>query len=362
MTIAVYGATGKLGRRVAHELARQKIEFVAGGRDEQRLRDLSRELGGLEYRVAAVDDEQSLRKFVDGHRVLINCASPAGICGAPLLETALACRAHYLDAHGEQWFIRQTFDSYGASAQQRGIALIPALGFDFALGDCIARLAACAREPARQIIVAYALRGANVGQDSVRYAGDSSSGPELVYRNGTWRAAGITFDLAFFDFPPPLGRQQMARYGSGEVETIPRHTRTRDVITLITARSLVPHPALLPVFPVLRPLVSMIRRTPLRRLLHLAVPARPVNTAAGEPEVGEFVIAAVATGEDGLQTRGVVSGRDWHHITAMACVAGAKLVLSPDFDRRGALSPASAFDPKTFLDGLQAHGVTWTVD
>ena len=61
----------------------------------------------------------------------------------------------------------------------------------------------------------------------------------------------------------------MSRFGSGEVITVPHHVKTQSVSTLITSTSLCPYPLLLPVFPVIRPVVGLMRRTPARAIFNL---------------------------------------------------------------------------------------------
>jgi short subunit dehydrogenase-like uncharacterized protein len=281
----------------------------------------------------------------------------------PLVRAALASGTPYADAAGEQPFIRRIFEEYGAAAERRGIVLVPALGFDYAVGDCLARITALGHQPAAEVVIAYALKGPGVSGNSLRFAAEVPGGGEVVYRDGRWRPARARVDRVSFDFPPPLGRQRMGRYGSAEVLTVPRHTRTRTVTTLITASSLVPHPALLPFFPWLRPAVAVLRRTPLRRLLATAVRWTRKTTPRPEDRLtGSFVIGILVRGEDGSTARGVVQGRDFQGLTAVILAYGAQRLARGALERTGALAPAVALDPRALLDHLAAHGVTWSVE
>ena len=98
-------------------------------------------------RVASVDDGPSLRALVDGADVLINCAGPFTYAGEPVVRAAIDAGVHYVDSTGEQSFMRMVFDRYGPDAERRGLALVPACGFDYVPGDCIARLVARGHEP-----------------------------------------------------------------------------------------------------------------------------------------------------------------------------------------------------------------------
>lgn len=161
---------------------------------------------------------------------------------------------------------------------------------------------------------------------------------------GRWMPVPLELDRGSFEFPAPFGRRRMSRYGSGEVMTVPRHTRTREVRTLITTTSLCPHPALLPVFPVLRLVISLARRTPgARGLLRWAAsmaarrgsaaapaPAPPGTSTlqAPSPDAGRrFVVVAEASGPDGSIGRAEAFGGDFHTITA-ALLAHSAVTLA----------------------------------
>jgi short subunit dehydrogenase-like uncharacterized protein len=326
--------------------------------------------------VAPIEDAAALGRALEGCAAVVNCA-PAAACGDRLLYAALDTHAHYVDAAGEQHHIQRLFDAFGDEAGRRGIAIVPACGFDYAIGDCLAKLAARDCEPAAEIVIAYCIEGSDVSGNSAQNAANAPVAPEVVYRAGRWRPVPFELDRGAFDFPAPFGRRQMSRYGSGEVITVPRHTRTREVRTLITTTSLCPHPALLPVFPVLRPAIGLARRTPgARDLLRLAAslaarrgspaPTAPAESAAHPATVPtvdpgrRFVVAAEAKGLDGSAGRATAVGGDFHTITAaLLAYAAVSLVSSR---ASGVFSPATAFPPDALLDALAPLGVTWSSD
>jgi short subunit dehydrogenase-like uncharacterized protein len=362
--VAVYGATGRTGGLVVSELGRLGAEVVAGGRDGAALAELAdRHRHVVARRVADVSDPGSLRSMLEGCGVVVNCAAPLSALGEPVLRAAIEAGAHYVDPAGEQPYIREVLERFGGAAEARGVAVVPALGFDYAPGDCIARLAAAGREPLREVVIAYAVTGAGVSRDALAARGATTAGREVVYRDGRWRHAPRGIHRAAFRFPPPLGRQPMQRYGSGEAVTVPRHTRTSRVTTLITASTWAPHERFVPWMPLLRPIAGMARRTPVGRLLEVAArrPGGSGTERGADRESGSFVIAAVAHGSDGSVGRGLVEGRDFHGLTAATLATGA-IRLAVANGRAGALPPAAAFEPAGFLDALGDRGLRWRVE
>jgi short subunit dehydrogenase-like uncharacterized protein len=358
VTIVLYGATGYTGRLVLDELERRGLEYVLGGRDEAKLTRLA-DGRAATASVAPLDDARALRELLADASAVISCAGPFTLAGDALVRAAIDTGTHYMDSTGEQPFIKQVFDDHGAAAERAGVALVPALGFDYSPGDCIARLTARGREPLEELVLAYAVEGLGISRGTMRSGLEIAKGGDFVYEDGDWRPAPFGVLRAGFDFPEPIGRQTMARYPSGEVITVPRHTRTKRVVSMVTARTVAPHPSLGPVLPYTMPALALTLRTPLRGLLNRAIGALPEGPAEAQRRKAEFTIVAVARDENGSERRGVVRGSDVYGLTAVTLVHGAELMSAAGYDRAGALAPAAAFDPEAFLNYLGGHGVSW---
>ena len=113
--------------------------------------------------------------------MVINCAGPFTLAGDALVRAAIATGTHYVDSTGEQTFIRMVFDRHDRAAQRAGVALLPALGFDYAPGDCIARLAAEGLEPLDELVLAYAVEGFGMSRGTLRSALEAMKGGDVVY-------------------------------------------------------------------------------------------------------------------------------------------------------------------------------------
>ena len=361
VTIVLYGATGYTGRLVADELARRGMDHVLSGRNADKLARLAGERG-VPATAAPLGDVRALRELLAGATAVINCAGPFTLAGDALVQAAIATGTHYVDSTGEQSFIKMVFDRHGRTAERAGVALVPALGFDYAPGDCIAHLSARGLEPLAELTMAYAVQGFGMSRGTLRSGLEMMKGGDVVYEDEQWRPAPGGVFRAGFDFPEPIGHQRMIRYPSGEVITVPHHTRTRKVTSLVTARTANPVPALAPVMPYTLPALALALRTPLRGLLGKAVGLLPEGPAEEARRGAEFTILAVARAADGTTRRGIVRGADVYGLTAVTLVHGAELMAAPGFDRAGALGPAAAFDPAAFLNHLGDHRVSWQLD
>jgi len=182
----------------------------------------------------------------------------------------------------------------------------------------------------------------------------------LTFISLPWKPAPLRSGRAErFAFPAPVGPQPVTRYPSGEVLTVPRHVRTRRVTSLITVETLAGTPKAAPLVPLLTPALALALRSPLARLAEPLLTRYPEGPSEASRDKVRFTIVALAHGEDGRTRRGVATGGDVYALTAATAVHGAALMAQEGYDRAGVLSPASAYDPRAFLDALAAHGVTY---
>jgi hypothetical protein len=68
-----------------------------------------------------------------------------------------------------------------------------------------------------------------------------------------------------------------------------------------------------------------------------------------------MIVCEAKRGE--VERKGVISGKDVYGLTAAAITRGAILASRRGFDGRGGLAPSQAFDPKSFLTGLERFDV-----
>ena len=355
--IAVYGATGYTGRLVASELLRRGFEARLCGRSGSKLRALREELGvDWETRTAAVDDPVCLRKAFDGAEVVLSCAGPFTYYGAPVIEAALDVGAHYCDTTGEQPYMKRVFDFMDEPAESRGVAVVPAVGFDIVPGDLAASLA-CGDGSWDEVVVAYAVSGFGMSRGTMRSAAEMLTGEDLEFADGAWVTApgGLVRDR--FTYPPPLGEQVVTKFPGGEIVTVPRHVSTRAVRGRMTVGSYAPHPAVAGAVPYAVPAIGALMRTPFGGALDGLIDRLPEGPTDDARRASRFTIAVEARGSGGSVSRASVSGQDVYGLTAVIAVEMARALGEGRVS--GALAPAEVVDAREFLDFLGEHGVTY---
>src|SRR5680860_1236510 len=103
--VLLFGATGYTGRLVADALFRRGASFSIAGRNRDELARVASSCGGVEVRVADVEDVGSLVAALRGCRVLVTTVGPFSQLGEAAVEAALRAGVHYVDSCGESLFI-----------------------------------------------------------------------------------------------------------------------------------------------------------------------------------------------------------------------------------------------------------------
>jgi short subunit dehydrogenase-like uncharacterized protein len=358
--IAVYGATGYTGRLVCAELAEAGADFIVSGRNAEKLDALRAELQlDAPATTAKLDDPVALRALLADCAAVIDCAGPFVRFGEPILAAAVETGTHYLDTTGEQPYMQMAFERYGSDAARAGVAVIPAMGFDYVPGDMLASLTAEGMGEVDEIAMHYCWQGFQPSQGTARTTLEILAGEDVEWSNMEWVEAGGSPSRGSYEFPSPVGRRRMIRYPSGEQITVPRHVSTRNVRATINAGGFSSE-RMAPVFIATMRAAGLAMRTPLKRLANAAISRLPEGpTAEQRARVRWTIVCEAIRGEE--QRKGVIRGKDVYGLTAAAIAQGAMQAARRGFDAGGALAPSQAFEPKAFLAELERFDLRWHV-
>jgi short subunit dehydrogenase-like uncharacterized protein len=332
----IYGAYGYTGELIARQAVRRGHRPLLAGRQGPKLAALGRELGGLPWVTVALEDQAGLVAALARVSAVCHAAGPFVHTSEPLLDACLLAGTHYLDITGEIPVFEAVFRRSGA-ARERGIALIPGVGFDVVPSDCLARFVAEQLPGASELEIAFAVEGS-------LSRGTAQSSFEGLLRGNFVRKDGKLVEV-------PLG------HGLHEVRF---SDRARSVLPipwgdLVTAF----HTTAIPNIT-----TSMALPAALARALPLARPALPgLVRLLGKAWLRRWILSSIATHVAGPDDRARSEGRtrlwarasnregqvreawldtvDGYAFTAESAVLALEaLALAP---RRGALTPASAF-------------------
>lgn len=352
--VILIGATGYTGRLVAAELGRGPYPFVLAARDPERLKRVAAAVAGGTPQIVDVTDPDSLHRLIRPGDAVINTAGPFTELGTPVVEACVRAGAHYLDTTGEQPFMRHTYERFHEPARDAGVAVVNAMAFEYALGDCaLALTARSMAEPLRSVDVVYAWGGAA-----------SSGGTRRTVLRMLGRRAWVRRDGGFQSQRPAAHRRTVrlasgarlhaVSFGSGEVVTAPRYLAVENVRGWLVMGRLgarvapVLSPALPFVMPVLRPMLEPLV-------------ARSADPTPDERDASAFTIRVEVEDANGDRRAVEVHGRDPYGLTAAAAVHGARRAMEAGAPS-GVLAPAELVDPGPFLASLEDRGVRLVED
>ena len=134
--IVMYGATGYTGQLTARFAAEQGLDLLLSGRNPDKLRKVAEPLG-FDHRAVDLGDAAGLDDLLTGASVVLHIAGPFSATSRPMADACLRAGAHYLDITGEI-DVFEALAARDAEAKDRGVMLMPGVGFDVVPTDCLA--------------------------------------------------------------------------------------------------------------------------------------------------------------------------------------------------------------------------------
>jgi len=150
--LLVYCATGYSGRLIVDAAIAQGLRPILGGRDARKLAGMAERLG-LEYRVARLEEPDQLDAALRDLRVVLHAAGPFSQTSRPMVDACLRSGTHYLDIAAEIAVI-EALAQRDRAARERGVMLMPGVGFDVVPSDCLAAHVARRLPGARRLALA----------------------------------------------------------------------------------------------------------------------------------------------------------------------------------------------------------------
>jgi short subunit dehydrogenase-like uncharacterized protein len=335
-TVGLLGATGYTGRLVAAELARREVTTRLGGRDPARLAALERPPSAETF-VVDTTDPKRLALFLASLDAVISCVGPFADLGGPVVDAAVGAGVPYVDSSGETSFVAGVYERHADAP----VPVVPACGFEYALGDLAAALAAeRAGGEVTDVDVGYQLHRVRPSRGTARSAlGILAAGQPASRR-------------VVLEFPD--GRRPAVTLGWGEQLTVPRHLPGARVRTAVVLPAPLAYAAGLagPLVPYTAPLLRWAR--PLLGRVVDRMPEGPPEASAARSSA---VVVARACGPHGAGAVTVTSGPAYP-VTAVLLVEAALRVADGNAPT-GALTPAQAFDARGFLDAVSGPLLAW---
>jgi short subunit dehydrogenase-like uncharacterized protein len=325
----IYGANGYTGELIARKAARRGQHPILAGRNAESINALARELA-CEARVFDLDAPD-----LSGVSLVLHCAGPFIHTSKPMVKACLAAGVHYLDITGEIGVFEAIFRR-DAEAKERGVTLLPGVGFDVVPTDCLAAMLHAELPDAVELWLAFSMRNGGVSRGTLKTMIEGAGRGGAIRRNGKIEVVPQLFDVRSIPFRS--GPRMAMTIPWGDVSTAFRTTGIPN-IRVYSSQS----PRALRRMRLMRPFLLLLRIGVLRR-----VAQKYANRTKGPSEqqranarIELWGRAVNAHGKEVTKTMSVAEG---YNFTVLSALAAVERVLAAP--RAGAFTPAKFFGPQ----------------
>jgi short subunit dehydrogenase-like uncharacterized protein len=360
--IVLFGATGYTGRLTAEAMVERGLKPVLAARSQGKLDALAEELGGqLETATADVADPPSVRALVERGDVFVTTVGPFVRWGAPAAAAATTVGADYIDSTGEPPFVREVFERYGAAAEQAGVGMLTAFGYDWVPGNLAGGLALDrAGELATRVDLGYFITGGGGSMSGGTKASlvGAISEPAFGFRDGRVQTERGAKRVRSF----PVGSKELqgVSVGSSEHFTLPRLApRLREVNAYLgwfgpASRAM----------QLMSAGTSVAMKLPGVEKLWSAAGERLLQGSTGGPDAqarsrsGSHIVAIAYDAAGRPLSEVHVSGVDGYTFTGRMLAWGADRAAAGALKGTGALGPVDAFGLDELVKGCEEAGIS----
>ncbi len=340
-TFLLYGAYGYTGRLIAALAADFGLSPTLSGRNEEQLKAMSA-ASGFPYRCVSLDDQVALREVVREFAVVLHAAGPFVRTASPMHEACLATSTHYLDITGEidAFALAQSLDTL---AREKGVMLMPGVGFDVVPTDCMAAFLKSKLPAATNLTLAFAWKGGGISHGTAMTMLEGLGKPGAVRRNGEIVDVPPAYKVSEFPFTSSRSRKAVT-IPWGDVFTAFYTTGIPNIETFFAAPS-----GQIRFMQASRFLGPVLRLPLIRNYLRKKVAARPAGPDKEQRARGQaYVYGEAATaGGDRVSARLVTP--EGYTLTAITSLLITKKVLAGDFSP-GYQTPAGKYGADLILE------------
>lgn len=140
LDVVIFGATGFTGKYTIYEGIKllEGLKWGVAGRNKEKLAQVLKEIGQKADKdlsetpvvIADVKDPESLKKLAEQCRIVVNCCGPYRFFGEPVVKACIEAGTHHVDVSGEPQYMERMQLLYNEKAQEKGVYIVSACGFD----------------------------------------------------------------------------------------------------------------------------------------------------------------------------------------------------------------------------------------
>ena len=336
----LYGANGYTGQLIARMASAYGLRPILAARNKATLEPLALELD-LPYRIFGLEEKEKLESALREVPLVVHAAGPFIHTLKPMIEACLETGRHYLDINGDINCFEQ-IKTYDHTARERGIMLLPGVGFDVVPTDCLSLFLKEKLPDANQLKIAFASIGSTISHGTAMTMAGKLGDGGMIRKDGKI-------------IRRPLGENGMnVKFGKrdifvmsipwGDISTA-YHTTGIPNIETFTA---VPKKA----YSILKfqwLFNGLLRTEMVRNFIRKKISRRPAGPDDAMRAKAKSLVWAEVTNEKGEKKSASLEGPEGYTMTAHGALMIAQLVFSGNFTT-GYQTPAGCYGANLVLD------------
>ncbi|NBC27576.1 MAG: hypothetical protein GVY08_11995 [Bacteroidetes bacterium] len=338
--IVIYGSYGYTGRLIAKQAVGLESNVILSGRNEEKLRKQSEELG-LPYEAADLSDPGQMDNLLKDANLVVHCAGPFIHTYKPMLEACIRTHCHYLDITGEI----PVFE--GIKARDKEIAdaeimAMPGTGFDVVPTDCLSLFLKKQLPDADRLELAFMGLVSGVSHGTAQTMAENLGNGGAVRENGKIKSVPAAYKTREIDFG--VKKRTAVSIPWGDVSTA-HHTTGIENITVYTAMK----PSAVKILKLSNWIAPVLRLSPLRTVIKKRISRTVTGPGRRAREKGKSYIWGEVQNPNGNIVSARLTTPEGYKLTAQTAVHITQKIGSGDF-KLGYQTPASAYGEELILE------------
>ena len=295
---------------------------------------------GLEAVGISLDDPEALDRALSGAEVVVHCAGPFQDTFEPMIDACLRTGVHYLDITGE-WRVFAAAANSDAAARERGILVLPGVGFDVVPSDCLAAHLARRLPDANALCLGFQAIG-RPSRGTARTAAQGADGRGRIRRGGALRSVPAAWRTRTIDFGE--GERLAVTIPWGDIVTAWYTTSIPDIEVYMAASS-----AMVKAMRRSRWMGRLLQTSFVQRRLRRRIDRRSPGPTAAQRERGRSLLWGEATNRRGEQCVTRLEAPEGYTLTALTTILITERVLAGEWTA-GFHTPAGLYGPDLILE------------
>lgn len=344
----IYGSYGYTGKLIAEIAVGLQSNVILSGRNEEKLKKQSDELG-LPYVAADLSDPEQMDSLLKDAHVVIHCAGPFIHTWKPMLNACIRNGCHYLDITGEIG-VFEGIKARDKEIDDAGIMAMPGTGFDVVPTDCLSLYLKKQLPDADRLELAFMGLGGGVSHGTAQTMAQNLGSGGAVRENGKIKAVPGAYKSREINFGEK--KRMAVSIPWGDVSTAHHTTGIKNIIVYTSMK-----PSAIKMLKITNWMAPVLKLNAVRSLVKKLVSQKVTGPGEKEREEGVSHIWGEAKNREGKTVSARLTTPEGYKLTALTSLLIAQKVISGDF-KPGYQTPASAYGEDLILEleGVERGG------